>query len=193
MNRLEPDATFDCLYVIKHLHSQREGIAQQEVHLFAYLSCLLWIYCERPVSDWGYHFVGTEHGAPYSPEIDVALRELLERGFLRRIHELVGLTKHAEQVLYDLTTHSINKERAECLEAACSSTAAFSVGMVSSALAKEPELSRARAIPSSRFLLERAAQTQLYDQFEALRKALQARGHDLRLPAVVWLTALYQL
>jgi hypothetical protein len=39
--------------------------------------------------------------------------------------------------------------------------------------------------------LEEAAQEQLYEQFEALRQGLHGGGADLRVPAVVWLAALY--
>src|SRR6266446_4381985 len=144
MMRLNPDATFDCLFVATRLEVQTTSFSPQEIHLFAYLACLLWIYRQRPVTDWGYAFVGTELGAPFSREIDLALKELLERGYLQKIHDRVSPTELSKHPLSDLTELTMNQERAECLQAACSSTAAFSVGMVSSALAKEPELSRAK-------------------------------------------------
>ncbi|MFH1130935.1 MAG: hypothetical protein V1754_06340 [Pseudomonadota bacterium] len=192
MMRLNPDATFDCLFVANRLQIQRSSFSVQEVHLFTYLACLLWLYREMVVSDWGYEFVGTELGAPFSRDIDTALKELLERGYFRRIHDRVRLTELAEQPLRVFSELTINQERAECLQAACSSTALFSVGMVSNALAKEPELMRAKALPSSRLLLEDSARSQLYVQFDALRKAVSQRSNDLRLPAIVWLTALYR-
>ena len=64
--------------------------------------------------------------------------------------------------------------------------------MVNSALANEPDLMRAKALPSNRLLLEDSAQSKLYVQFDSLRKAVCQRSSDLRLPAVVWLTALYR-
>jgi hypothetical protein len=192
MMRLNPDATFDCLFVATRLRIQATSFSTQEIHLFAYLACLLWLYRERAVTDWGYEFVGTELGAPFSREIDLALNELLERGYLRKVHNRLNPTELSKQPLHDLSQLDMNQERVECLQAACSSTAAFSVGMVSSALANEPELSRAKAVPSSRLLLEDAARAQLYMQFEALRIELYKRGNDLRLPAVVWLSALYR-
>jgi hypothetical protein len=193
MNRLNPEATFDCLFIIERLQGNRTSLTSQEIHLFAYLGCLLWIYRKRPVEDWGYGFVGTELGAPFSQEIDTSINELVERGYLRRVHGRVDSTEIASDSLRYLTALASNTERIECLDAACSSTAAFSVGMVSNALTNEPELSRAQAVPSSRMLLEETARSQLYEQFDALRSALDQRGDDLRLPAVVWLSALYQM
>jgi len=192
MMRLNPDATFDCLYVANRLQIKQLSISPQEIHLFTYLACLLWLYRERVVSDWGYDFVGTELGAPFSRDIDTVLKGLLTRGYFQKMHDRVHLTKLAEQPLHDLSGLIINQERIECLQAACVSTAAFSVGMVSSALSKEPELMRAKAFPSSRFLLEDSARSQLYIQFDALRRAVSKQSNDLRLPAIVWLTALYR-
>lgn len=190
--RLHPNATFDCLLVARRLQAQGAVFTGPELHLFAYLACLLWLYREHIVTDWGYSFVGTELGAPYSQEIDSALKELLGRGFFLRVHDRLRMTELAERTLDEFTNLEMNRERAECLNAACASIAAFSLGMVTSALSQEPELSRAKALPSSRLLLEDAAQSQLYVQFEALRSNLDQRTSDLRLPAVVWLSALYR-
>lgn len=187
---LNPEAAFDCLFVAKHLQIQRSSISIQEIHLFAYLACLLWLYHERIVADWGYDFVGTEFGAPFSMQTDKALKVLIERGYFQKIQNHVRMTNLAEQPLQELSELTINKERAKCLQAACSNTTVFSVGMISSALAKEPELRRSKALPSSRLLLEDAARSQLYIQFDALRSAIGQRSNDLRLPAFVWLTSL---
>lgn len=190
--RLNPDAAFDCLFVANRLQVHGATFTAPELHLFAYLACLLWIYRQQAVTDWGYSFVGTELGAPFSQEVDAAVKELLERGYFSRVRERMRMTALAEQPLRDFGQLALNQQRAECLQAACASTAAFSVGMVGSALAQEPELKRAQALPSSRRLLEEAARSQLYTQFDALRQALSSRSSDLRLPAVVWLAALYR-
>lgn len=190
--RLNPDATFDSLFVASHLQADVKICTLPEIHLFGYLACLLWLYDKRALTDWGYTFVGTELGAPYSQQIDIAVKELSIRGYLVRTHEQLHLTELAEEQLSELRQLELYKDRAKCLQAACASTAAFSVGMVRSAMANEPELSRAQALPMNRCLLENAAQSQLYTQFNALRQALDQQGTDLRLPAVVWLAALYR-
>jgi hypothetical protein len=193
MISLNPDATFDCLFVANYLKIQRSSISVQAIHLFTYLACLLWLYRERVASDWGYVFVGTEFGAPFSQEVDTALQKLLEHGYFRKVNDHVCLTNLAGRLLNDFSALTINQDRAECLRAACSSTTIFSVGMVSNALEKEPDLMRAKALPANRLLLEDSARSQLYAQFDTLRKAIGQRSKDLRLPAFVWLTALYRL
>jgi hypothetical protein len=135
--------------------------------------------------------VGTELGAPFSQSIDTAANEFLDRGLFHRTHERLQMTKLAEHRLHIYEQLDMNLGRVECLQAACASTSAFSVGMVCTALANEPELRRSIAIPASRQLLEELAQSQLYLQFNALHNAFSGRCDDLRLPAVTWLAALY--
>jgi hypothetical protein len=190
--RLNPEATFDTLFVAQRLQAGGATFSTPEIHLFGYLACLLSIYRRQAVADWGYPFVGTELGAPFSREIDAAVKELVERGFFVRTQERLQMTASAERQLLELRQLTLNQDRAECLQAACASMAVFSVGMVGNALSQEPELRRAQALPATRLLLEESAQVQLYTQFDALRQALSQQSDDLRLPAVVWLSALYR-
>jgi hypothetical protein len=190
---LEPSATFDCLYLASKLQQPGGAFTSGEVHLFAYLSCLLWIYSGRSSADWGYGFVGTERGAPFSLEIDMTLRRLEERGFVGRAAERMHATSMAEESLRDFADLEMNKDRSECLFAAWSTTKALSVGIVGTAIAEEPELRRAREVPTARRLLEEAALSVLYDQFAVLRLLLKDDGLDLRVPAVVWLEALHRV
>ena len=190
--RLNPEATFDTLFVAQRLQIGCATFSAPQLHLVGYLACLLSLYRRQPVTDWGYPFIGTELGAPFSPEIDTAVKELTERGFLSGSRERLQMTGVAEKQLAELRQLALNQERAECLQAACASTSVFSIGMVGSALSQEPELRRAQALPATRLLLEESAQVQLYTQFDALRQALSQRTNDLRLPAVVWLNALYR-
>jgi hypothetical protein len=189
---LSPEATFDALYIADRIQNDVGTFSAPELHLFAYLACLLWLYRGRLVEDWGYHFVGTELGAPFSVDIDDSVRTLIERGYMARVDDRMRVSDLAEQQLQDFGRLALSHDRVECLNAACSSTAAFSHGMIGSALAQEPDLRRAQATPMTRPLLEDLARSQLFLQFDALRKGLQEGENDLRMPAVVWLSALYR-
>lgn len=189
---LNPYAGFDCLSIARRLQQPTGAFAASEVHLFAYLSCLLWLYSRNSVSDWGYNFVATELGAPFSFELDAALKRLTGSGCIIRTEERLIVGEAAAQRLDDFSRLTINRDRVQCLDAACATLSAFSLGMVSNALGSEPELSRAQELRISRRLLEDAGRAQLYEQFSTLRQCLHERTSDLRLPAVVWLTALYR-
>jgi hypothetical protein len=189
---LNPDATYDCLFMANRLQREAGKFTAPELHLFGYLACLLWLYRRRAITDWGYSFVGTELGAPFSLDLDSAIKALVQRGYFLRATDHLNMTDAAHNQLRDFSGLTMNQSREECLNAACSSTTAFSSGMVCNALAQEPDLRRARLTPMGRPLLEDAARSQLYVQFDALRSALHQTDGDLRLPAVVWLTALYR-
>ena len=110
-----------------------------------------------------------------------------------RDQEGLTLSASAANRLRLFENMELNKSRLECLRAACASTAALSSGIINSALSEEPELRRARATPANRPLLEDLAQSQLFEHFEALRQGLKEQDVDLRVPAVVWLSALHQM
>lgn len=194
---LNPDATFDSLFLADRLQREAGSFSVPELHLFAYLACLLSLYRRNAVTDWGYSFVGTELGAPFSQDIDDAVKLLMDRGFLVRSQERMSMSSIATESLEEFGRLALNQDRVACLGAASGSIAAFSIGMVGSALSQEPDLKRARTTPLNRLLLEDSAREQLYAQFDGLRKSLgnyavHDESDDLRMPAVLWLSALYR-
>lgn len=189
---LNPLPTFDCLYLGSQLQRQLDGFSPAELHLISYLACLLSLYRRTPTSDWGYNFVSTELGAPFSREIEVTASELSRRGFFSRVHEQLQMTRIAEERLVELQALSLFQERSECLKAASASIVAFSLGTVREALWNEPELRRAKSLRANRTLLEEPGLGLIYEEFGFLREALGGHSVDLRLPAVVWLTALFR-
>ena len=185
-----PDATFDCLFLANRLESRGETFKAAELHLLAYLGCLLWLYSGRVVSDWGYGFVGTDVGAPFSRAVRDAVDRLAIGGHFGQETDRLRLETSGKALATRLAALELNKERTEHLAAAFETTTAFSIGMVSNALSHEPGLSKAYALSGGRVLLEDTLQHELYGQFEVLRRELP-HTQDLRVPAVVWLTALY--
>ena len=117
--RLNPDAAFDCLFMADRLGRESGMFTKAELHLFGYLACLLWLYRRRTLSDWGYSFVGTELGAPFSLDIDTAIWELYERGYFVRALDRLRVSATAQEQLQEFLELSLNKERGECLYAAC--------------------------------------------------------------------------
>ena len=190
--RLNHLAAFDCLFLGSRLQRQLDGFSAAELHLLAYLACLLSLYRGMPIADWGYGFVGTELGSPFSREIETAVQELEQRGFFSHKFDKLQMTASADEWLVELGGLGLYQERTDCLNAASVSIVAFSVGTVREALSNEPELYRAKALPASRELLEEPGLGLIYDQFQLLRQALGGRTKDLRLPAVTWLTALFR-
>ena len=190
---INPNAALDAFVVGRSLGEDGATLVASDVHLFAYLACLLWLYRDNRLSEWGYSFVGTELGAPYSVAIGDALEEMTKRSVLVRKSAGLVVSSSAVPRLRRFEEMAVNRSRIECLHAACSSAAALPRGMINGALSEEPELRRARVTPANRPLLERVARVQLFEQFRVLRTELGGRDGDLRVPAVVWLSALNEV
>ncbi len=139
---LNTKATFDVLYIACSLQRTAGGVVAAELHLFAYLACVLWLYTGRAADSWGYPFVGTELGAPFSRDVDTAIAELAARGFLVEPQNRMRPSAVARDRLRAFQDLRLNRDRVDCLHAACSSTSAFSLGMIGAALAQDPTASR---------------------------------------------------
>lgn len=183
-------AAFDSLHVGLYLERVLRNFAEAEVHLFAYLGCLLSLYRKRPVSDWGYGFSGTRNGAPFSVELNESLATLKSAGMLRSEGEFLRLTETGKAECQGLSDLSINQERLACLEGACGCLLTMPVGVVRNALFQEPMLKPAVRLNDARPLLEGPGLSLIYDQFSELSAAIGVNVSDLMLPATVWLTYL---
>ena len=183
-------AAFDSLYVGLYLQKVLRNFAEAEVHLFAYLGCLLSLYRKQPVSDWGYGFSGTRNGAPFSVELNESLAALKSAGMLRTEGDFLQLTETGKTECQALSNLSINQERIDCLEGACGCLLTMPVGVVRNALFQEPMLKPAVRLNDARPLLEGPGLSLIYEQFSELSNAIGVNASDLLLPATVWLTYL---
>lgn len=183
-------AAFDSLYVGRYLENALRNFAEAEVHLFAYLGCLLSLYRKQPVSDWGYGFSGTRNGAPFSVELNDSMAALRSAGMVTTEREYLNLTEPGKLECDGLSQLSINHERIGCLEGACGCLLTMPVGVVRDALFQEPMLKPAVRLSDARPLLERPGLTLIYDQFSELSDAIGVHVSDLLIPATVWLTYL---
>jgi hypothetical protein len=190
---LNPVATLDCLFLGSRLQRQVGSFSSADLHMFDYIACLLSLYRRRPLAEWGYLFVSTEYGAPFSRDIEECTQQLLRRGILVESRDQLQVTLGAERTLQSLLHFDLHRERLECLNASAATAAAFSLGIVHAAIGNEPELLRTKDLSASRTLLDSPARELIYEQFQALHQAVGGESRDLRIPAVAWLTALFQL
>ena len=188
---VNPYSTFDCLCVSEALSLHFESFSRSDAHLMVYLACLLSLYDGNPVSDWGYSFAGTMAGIPFSSEIQLSLDMLAMAGMLAVDNGRHSLTKSGTEELSALSSFRQNIQRRRFLDGATSALYSMPVGAVREALLNEPELGRARVLQSTRVLLDGAGIHLLYDQFGALSDAIGVRLDDLAVPALTWLSCLF--
>ena len=187
---INPDAAFDCLSIARRLQSSLKNSAPGEIHLFAYLSCLLSLYGGQAASSWGYSFAGTQHGSPFSPELNGALEDLLALGLLSSEGQYLMVAQEGTEEYGELRRLSQNLMREKYIEAACSSLLSLPVGLIRSALSEEPMLRPSSKLGSTRALLVGPGLELLHQQFRDLSNAVGVDTRDLLVPATVWLTFL---
>ena len=191
-----PAAHFDCLYTANRLSSRLGAVAEGELHLFAYLACLLSLFDTQPVSDWGYTFAGLGAGAvaPFSPEIRESVELLIADGSLVRTGESsLALTDAGSAELVFLSSMSFFEGRERYLDVSCSSLRLFPVGLIRAAMGMEPGLRPVVATGGARTLLADVAIDQLHEQFDGLVSVLGPEKMDLLVPASVWLSYLSEM
>jgi hypothetical protein len=190
---MNPAATFDSLAIGVQLTKSLGSVGRSEIHLFAYLACLLALYETKPVTDWEYSFAGTQDGAPFSPELNESVDALIRTG---------SLIPHSDDVDF-YTVDANGKDEYEALrsieslaarerylEGACASLLSIPIGRVRMGLRREPSMARIAPDRPARQLLEGIAFEELYEQLKALSDTLGNVVTDLLVPAVVWLSYL---
>jgi hypothetical protein len=189
-------AYHDVLAITLRLERVFRGVTAAETHLLCYLSCLLALYRGLPVAEWGYEFVRSTWGAPFSPEINEALEELENRRFLVKTSNEIGaarLTPAGHEFASFLQERGVHSWRMDFINGATGSALAIPPGAIREALRQEPSLRSAEVYRGTRRLLESGQLSQLYDQFSTLSAAVGIHVSDLMVPSVVWLTYLAEV
>ena len=185
-------ATFDALALIGRLEDVLMGLTDAEVQLLAYLSCLLSVYRGRPASEWGYSFVRSSWGAPYSIELSRALETAQARGLITR-GTAVRLSDEGRAFLSFLEQRVQHAWRSPFLEGAAGSALAIPAGLIRSALRDEPSFRSAAIHLGARELLDAESVEQLHAHFEALDNVVGRALHDLMIPSVIWIRYLLEV
>jgi hypothetical protein len=190
---VNPYAYFDSLSISLRVQNRLGNVAAAEIYLFAYLSCILSLYRMRPASDWQYRFSFTNHGFPYSVELETATKTLVDTGDLVNDGPYLRATEDGHKD-HEMLRHLYqNSEREPFIDGACSSLLALPVGVIRNALSQEAELKGAVSLTQSRMLLSDSWIDMLHDEFAALSCAIGIEIKDLMVPAVIWLTNLSQI
>lgn len=185
-----PYAYFDCLSICRRLESALGNAAESEVHLFAYLSCLLSLYARQPASSWEYSFSVTESGYPYSPELGASLDTLETMGCLEISNTVVRVTLDGMREYENLLTLSQNTEREAFVDGACSTALVMPVGAVRKAISVSADIRQAIELHRSTLLLTETGVDDIYDELATLASVAELDTRELMVPAVVWLTYL---
>lgn len=187
-------SAFDALAIARHLERIAGSAAAVELHVFAYLACLLSVYDGRGPREWGYSFSATPAGSPFATSLADATDRIRAAGWLVDRGPSMVLSSAGLSELEALSAFPSQAPRLRYIEAATSAATLLPLPAVADALMYEPQLRRALDyLASSDELLDAQGVDMLMEQFIAISDALAEtapeRG-DLLVPAVVWLSYL---
>jgi hypothetical protein len=172
--------------MLRDLDDALEGLTAAEIHLLAYLACLLSLYDGRPVSDWQYSFVKSSWGSPYASAIDHSVNSLSQAG-LAKVSEIIRITDEGAEFVNFLQLQSEHSWRVPFLKGATASALSIPAGVIRSGLYEEPGLRIESIHRGPRHLLEEQGLPALHRHFAALHEVLGLEHRDLMIPAVVWI------
>jgi hypothetical protein len=193
---ISPVAYYDSLSICERLAPITGPVAQSEVQMFAYLSCLMSVYKGQAATSWGYNFGATSEGYPFSASISEAIVLLVKQGLLAKdLDGFLQLTSRGQEELESLKSFPSNEGREAFLAGACASALSLPVGAIRVSLNQSPGLHTTFTIPSkrTRHLPAEASIETLHEQFAALSQAIGVGAQDLMVPAVIWLRFLAEV
>lgn len=189
---INPSAYFDTLSLEERLSQIVDGASRAELHLLAYSACLLSIYEGQPAAEWGYEFVSTDNGLPFSQDINASLDLCLDMGQIGFRQGLMVITREGSSELDELRKLGSNESRDRYIAGAADSLLVFNPGNVREAFNYDPTISYLRNGNHREWLLTDSVVERLYSNFQQLRSALEYEPRDLSVPMVSWLKYLIE-
>jgi len=189
---ISPAAYFDMLSLGERVSDLAEGFSRPELHLLGYAACLLSLYEGQPAADWGYEFVSTEYGLPFSQHISTSIDLALDVEHIRPHGALMILSDEGYTEVTALRKLEDNKTRDRYLAGSADCLLVFNPGNVREAFNYDPTISYLRNGNRTEWLLTGPVVERLYSNFRQLREALDYEPHDLSVPMVSWLKYLIQ-
>jgi hypothetical protein len=186
-------SAFDVLVIAKRLEASLGGVTRSELHLLAYVACLLSVYKGYPASDWGYTFIRSNWGSPFAAAIEDRVTNLEVAGLVVSRGQLIAVSESGSEMLSVIREASEHSWRSGFLDAAASSALAIPLGSIRGALHQEPGSRKAAIHVGPQELIRDQADPELYEQFEGVTEVVGPNVSDLLVPSVVWLAYLDEL
>lgn len=181
--QVTPEAFFDSLSLAHKLDNFLDGFKLEEIHLFSYFSSILFLYRQNPVSDWQYRFTISESGYPFSEAIFEATTRHIQNGLFDEKGAFYSITSRGTDEFNKFKVFPTFSKREEFLTAACTTSILVPYSQTLRALLSDPELAKAKELKNKSWL----EQSNIYQKFNEISKAVGVSAEDLIIPAVTWI------
>lgn len=186
-----PEAYFDAVAIMADAPASVMPMTVIEVHLYAYLGCILGLFKGQAVGDWGYPFAVTSEGFPFSVQLENARSVIVTRGLVDEDGEGMMAARRDELAaeIDSLLTLGSWGDRRLWLRVATQCALALPVGSIRHAISQTPGLAASVRLGQRRQLLQADDIDLLYEEYKIVSSVLGADVKDLLSPAVIWLSA----
>lgn len=186
-----PEAYFDAVAIMADAPASVVPMTVIEVHLYAYLGCILGLFKGQAVGDWGYPFAVTSEGFPFSVQLENARSVVVARGLVDEDGEGMMAARRDELAaeIDSLLTLGSWGDRRPWLRVATQCALALPVGSIRHAISQTPGLAASVRLGQRRHLLQADDIDLLYEEYKIVSSVLGADVKDLLSPAVIWLSA----
>ena len=181
-----PEAYFDSLSIAHKLDDFLDGFEQQEIHLFAYFSAILFHYVGNPVNDWKYKFIITPEKYPHSKDLNDAIERNIQNGYFEDTGNFLIITGRGTDEFNKFKIFPSNQRREEFIDAACSTSILIPYKETKQALLNDPNLLSAAIIDNQDWI------SFSNNKLREITKALGVPLDELLLPAVSWIEHLLE-
>lgn len=186
--RTSPEAFFDAVTIIRRMSPELVGVSRFEVQRVAYLACMLGLYGGEPLAEWGYLFIRSDFGAPFSGDLNSAMDVLSQQNLMNTSQGGRFTENFANTGRMNLFMTERLAARERYLIPACDSALYLPASTLAAGIDAEPTSQSAALQDGGRPLLDNSAQNLLYDQIKAVREVVGASSDDLLTPSMLWMT-----
>jgi hypothetical protein len=184
MNKqITPEAFYDSLSLAHKLDNFLDIFKLEEIHLFSYFASILFLYKRNAISEWGYRFTISSSGFPFSEAIYEAINRHSQNGLFDEKDAFYEITSRGTDELNKFKGLSSFKKREECLDAACTTSILAPYSQTIRALLNDPEIAKEKQVQNKSWL----DQTNVYQKFDEISKAIGVPSEELLIPAVNWI------
>lgn len=135
------------------------------------------------MSDWQYRFTISESGYPFSESIYEAITRHIQNGLFDEKGTFYTITSRGTDEFNKFKGFPSFSRREEYLSAACATSILVPYSQTLRALLSDPEIAKAKKLKNNSWL----EQSNIYQKFEEISKAVGVSAQDLIIPAVTWI------
>lgn len=187
--QVQPETFYDSLSLAHKLDEILDDFRLEELHLFSYLSAILYLSKGGIPTDWKYKFIVDENGYPFSDYLNFAIIRHIQNGLFNKHGDFYLITSRGTDEFNKFNKLATLNTREKYLSAACTTNILVPYSQTIRALLNDPEIDKNKRIKGRRWLSTPDA----CRNFQEINKAVGVPSDDFIIPAVTWVNYINEM